>query len=158
MDADDSDDLESYVYRDHYYSSTGTESNTDGYTEHRLLPSRRPILRSTVSEIPRPLSNTNLRPSLRYHYLSAPYHQLSDEEFTPLVVKRSRTPRRRNNYNSNSTFLYVIIGCIASFFLLSLLLVFYASPLSDVEVVGINTVLGTQKELIFNLQVKARYI
>jgi hypothetical protein len=27
----------------------------------------------------------------------------------------------------------------------------------DVEVVGISNVLGTQKELIFNLQVRARY-
>ncbi|KAI9007967.1 hypothetical protein CLU79DRAFT_711668 [Phycomyces nitens] len=37
-----------------------------------------------------------------------------------------------------------------------LFLIFVASPLTDVEVVGISNVLGTQKELIFNLQVRAR--
>lgn len=39
-----------------------------------------------------------------------------------------------------------------------LLIAIYASPLTDVEVVGISNVLGTQKELIFNLQVRARYL
>ncbi|KAI8647084.1 hypothetical protein BD408DRAFT_449403 [Parasitella parasitica] len=175
MDADDSDDLESYVYRDkpnpsyavlpwtynsndhsldhsyyydRHYSSTGTESNTDGcdysHAREKFYSSRRPVLRSTVSEI-RPTSSSSinhkssskkLRP---YKYQAANYYYgvapTSDEEFTPLV--RSRPPRRRKGSSSHA-------GHSGS------------SPLTDVEVVGISNVLGTQKELIFNLQVRAR--
>ncbi|CAO3650709.1 unnamed protein product [Mucor fragilis] len=210
MDADDSDDLESYVYRDkpnpsytvppwtynnstndhmldhsyydRHYSSTGTESNTDGcdynHTKEKFFSSRRPVLRSTVSEI-RPtssssLSNKNgkkLRPSYKYQPSSYYYGvaPTSDDEFTPLV--RSRPPRRRkgsSNHGSYSgssnnsccracfTLLFVVLGCAFSLCFVWLLIAIYASPLTDVEVVGISNVLGTQKELIFNLQVRAR--
>ncbi|OAD05986.1 hypothetical protein MUCCIDRAFT_106547 [Mucor lusitanicus CBS 277.49] len=176
MDADDSDDLESYVYRDEpnpsytvppwtynnsandhmldhsyydrHYSSTGTESNTDGcdynLTKEKFFSSRRPVLRSTVSEI-RPISssslnnknNKKLRPSYKYQPSSYYYGvaPTSDDEFTPLV--RSRPPRRRKGSSNHGSY----SG---------------SSPLTDVEVVGISNVLGTQKELIFNLQVRAR--
>ncbi|KAK4511456.1 uncharacterized protein ATC70_012671 [Mucor velutinosus] len=210
MDADDSDDLESYVYRDkpnpsytvppwtynnstndhmldhsyydRHYSSTGTESNTDGcdynYTKEKFFSSRRPVLRSTVSEI-RPtssssLSNKNskkLRPSYKYQTSSYYYGvaPTSDDEFTPLV--RLRPARRRkgsSNHGSHSgssnnsccracfTLLFVLLGCAFSLCFVWLLVAIYASPLTDVEVVGISNVLGTQKELIFNLQVRAR--
>ncbi|EPB89574.1 hypothetical protein HMPREF1544_03658 [Mucor circinelloides 1006PhL] len=205
MDADDSDDLESYVYRDkpnpsytvppwtyntndhmldhsyydRHYSSTGTESNTDGCdynnTKEKFFSSRRPVLRSTVSEI-RPtssssLSNKNgkkLRPSYKYQASSYYYGvaPTSDDEFTPLV--RSRPPRRRkgsSNHGSHFgssccracfTLLFVLLGSAFSLCFVWLLIAIYASPLTDVEVVGISNVLGTQKELIFNLQVRAR--
>lgn len=101
------DMLDPYNY---YYSSTGTESNTDGCTDNhhhhqpreKYLPSRRPVLRSTFSEIQRPSSS--LRPSLRYqstHFLSSHTVHPSDEEFTPLI-KRSRQSRRRKNSNYHS--------------------------------------------------------
>lgn len=67
-----------------------------------------------------------------------------------------------HDYISNSgrkaccRFLCVFAGCLFSLCLLWILIVIYASPLADVEVVGISNVLGTQKELIFNLQVRAR--
>jgi hypothetical protein len=48
------------------------------------------------------------------------------------------------------------MGCLSTLCFLWTLLVIYSSPLADVEVVGISNVLGTQKELIFNLQVRAR--
>jgi hypothetical protein len=54
------------------------------------------------------------------------------------------------------TFLCVIFGCFLALCFVWALIVIYASPLVDVEVVGISNVLGTQKELIFNLQVRAR--
>ncbi|CEP12749.1 hypothetical protein [Parasitella parasitica] len=208
MDADDSDDLESYVYRDkpnpsyavlpwtynnngndhsldhsyyydRHYSSTGTESNTDGcdYSNSRekFYSPRRPVLRSTVSEI-RPSSSASishknnskkLRPykyqATNYYYGVAP---TSDEEFTPLV--RSRLPRRRKGSSHHAShfgssccracfaLVYILVGCVFSLCFLWILVAFYASPLTDVEVVGISNVLGTQKELIFNLQVRAR--
>ncbi|KAG2205361.1 hypothetical protein INT47_007146 [Mucor saturninus] len=178
MDADDSDDLECYVYRDkpnnnnntasytiapwsyneqeptpyyydRHYSSTGTESNTDGcesaaaYNKEKYS-NRRPVLRSTVSEIPHsgamrshnsPKKFTS-RPFTKHHTSINYYTNPSeDEEFTPLV--RSRPLRRRKGTSSH--------GSNAA-----------KSPLADVEVVGISNVLGTQKELIFNLQVRAR--
>lgn len=139
----DSDDLESYVYRDkpnpsytvppwtynnstndhmldhsyydRHYSSTGTESNTDGcdynHTKEKFFSSRRPVLRSTVSEI-RPtssssLSNKNgkkLRPSYKYQPSSYYYGvaPTSDDEFTPLV--RSRPPRRRKGSSNHGSY------------------------------------------------------
>lgn len=54
------------------------------------------------------------------------------------------------------TVICVIAGCLFALCLLWIFLVIYASPLSDVEVIGISNVLGTQKELIFNLQVRAK--
>ena len=54
------------------------------------------------------------------------------------------------------TFLCVLGGILLTLCLLWIMLVIYASPLAEVEVVGISNVLGTQKELIFNLQVRAK--
>ncbi|KAI8094440.1 hypothetical protein BDF21DRAFT_436287 [Thamnidium elegans] len=192
MDADDSDDLECYVYRDkpnntasytippwsynnnnneesspyyydRHYSSTGTESNTDGceYTavyNKEKYSNRRPVLRSTVSEIPHSGSMRSHNAQKKFnrpftkHHTSINYYTnpSEDEEFTPLV--RSRPPRRRkgtSSHGSNTgksgrnayrTFMFIVTGI----------------PLAEVEVVGISNVLGTQKELIFNLQVRAR--
>lgn len=208
MDADDSDDLECYVYRDkpnntasytippwsynnnseiesspyyydkHYYSSTGTETDGCEYTPYNKekYTSRRPVLRSTVSEIPhsnalRSGSNTSQkkfssRPISKHHYYYT--NPSEDEEFTPLV--RSRPLRRRkgtsshNSYTTKSnhvrrtcfTIICVTSGCLFALCMLWILLVIYASPLTEVEVVGISNVLGTQKELIFNLQVRAK--
>ncbi|KAI8885250.1 hypothetical protein K501DRAFT_284429 [Backusella circina FSU 941] len=182
MDAEDSDDLEeAYVYRatpwhysnestlmepsgtQHYYSSTGTESNTDGYDSFYYKEkynhySRRPVLRSTLSDIPcsvpsyLPYYNKKSRPFRRSNYPS-------DEELTPLV----RRPRRRKLPNTskkrmnNLYTLFWILLCCASVLCFSwIIIILNASPLMDVEVVGISNVLGTQKELIFNLQVRAR--
>lgn len=93
---------------DRHYSSTGTESNTDGYesfagggynNKEKYYSPRRPVLRSTVSEIPHHHSSmrsgkkfSSGRP-LHYHY-----NPSEDEEFTPLV--RSRPPRRRKGTSS----------------------------------------------------------
>ncbi|KAI9259100.1 hypothetical protein EDC94DRAFT_156235 [Helicostylum pulchrum] len=209
MDADDSDDLECYVYRDkpnntasytippwsynnnnnneesspyyydRHYSSTGTESNTDGceyaavYNKEKYS-NRRPVLRSTVSEIPHSGSMRSHNAQKKFnrpftkHHTSINYYTnpSEDEEFTPLV--RSRPPRRRkgtSSHGSNAgksgrkpyrTFMFIVTGMFCSLCLLWILIVIYASPLADVEVVGISNVLGTQKELIFNLQVRAR--
>lgn len=54
------------------------------------------------------------------------------------------------------TIICVTSGCLFALCMLWILLVIYASPLTEVEVVGISNVLGTQKELIFNLQVRAK--
>jgi hypothetical protein len=135
----DSDDLECYVYRDkphhannnapnytispwtynnneepyyydRHYSSTGTESNTDGcesaaaYNSNKeKYSTRRPVLRSTVSEIPhhhlmRNQKKFNNRPSFSKHYY---YNPSEDEEFTPLV--RSRPLRRRKGTSSHGS-------------------------------------------------------
>lgn len=95
-------------YYDRHYSSTGTESNTDGCadnynTKEKYFSSRRPVLRSTVSEI-RPTSSTStfkkkLRPAYKYHASNYYGNHPSDEEFTPLI--RSRPPRRRKGTSSH---------------------------------------------------------
>ncbi|KAI8384173.1 hypothetical protein BD560DRAFT_385207 [Blakeslea trispora] len=210
MDADTSDDQESYVYRDkptaainptytlpppwvvgentydsnlssyhdRYYSST--ESNTEGGIEYyhssreKFLLPRKPIPSLSVSEI-RPISsasslignsNRKMRPSTKYksYYNNNP----SDEECTPLV--RSRPLRRRKGINGHSgksskhngfyktcfTFTCIVFGSLISICLLWLILSLSSGPLMEVEVVGISNVLGTQKELMFNLQVRAK--
>jgi hypothetical protein len=95
-------------YYDRHYSSTGTESNTDGCGDNYIIqekyfPSRRPVLRPSVSEI-RPTSSTSsfkkkLRPAYKYHPSNYYGNQPSDEEYAPLV--RSRPPRRRKGTASH---------------------------------------------------------
>ncbi|KAI8376768.1 hypothetical protein EDC96DRAFT_571671 [Choanephora cucurbitarum] len=207
MDADTSDDQESYVYRDkpttaaknsiytipppwvfgdstidssfpsyhdRYYSST--ESNTEGGAEYyhgcreKFLSPRRPVLHSAASET-RPMSSTSslvgksnrkVRSLVRYksYYDNHP----SDEECVPLV--RSRPPRRRKGNNADSgksglcktcfTFACIAFGTFIGMGIIWLLLALSSGPLMEVEVVGISNVLGTQKELMFNLQVRAK--
>ncbi|OBZ90826.1 hypothetical protein A0J61_01130 [Choanephora cucurbitarum] len=194
MDADTSDDQESYVYRDkptaaakspiytipppwvfgdstldssfpsyhdRYYSST--ESNTEGGAEYyhgcreKFLLPRRPAFHSAASET-RPISSASslvgksdrkVRPLVRYksYYDNHP----SDEECVPLV--RSRPPRRRKGNNADSGKSKHSGLCMG---IVWLLLALSSGPLMEVEVVGISNVLGTQKELMFNLQVRAK--
>ncbi|KAI8085924.1 uncharacterized protein B0P05DRAFT_27276 [Gilbertella persicaria] len=162
-------------YYDRYYSST--ESNTEcnsGSLEYyhankeKYFTPRRPVLRSTVSEI-RPASsssssivgNKKMRPSFKYKTSSGYYgNHPSDEEFAPLI--RSRQPRRRKGISNHQgkrtcfTFLCIMFGGLLGICVGWLLLAISSSPLADVEVVGISNVLGTQKELMFNLQVRAK--
>ncbi|KAI8985886.1 hypothetical protein BDB01DRAFT_786677 [Pilobolus umbonatus] len=161
-----------HCHNDRYYSSTGTESNTDGCDssvchKEKYYSSRRPGLRPATSDlqcsqmrsIP---SFTNTGRKLRpYKANTINYYPYSDEEVTPLV----RRPRRRKGTSSHSAnaskrslctlcwLLFCFISILSSIWLI---LIIYASPLMEVEVVGISNVLGTQKELIFNLQVRAR--
>ncbi|CEG66175.1 hypothetical protein RMATCC62417_02803 [Rhizopus microsporus] len=191
MDAEDSDDLEVYVYRDkpkhnhwnneldhhyyypyyqhthpqqpyYYYSSTdtdGCESSSAAYKEK--LPSRRPVLRSTVSEIPTSIKDTNsarkIRPLYNTFYYNSHINQSGDEEYT-LRHARRRKPTNNHTKRKNKwlSYLYVFLGILFTICFTWLIIVMCASPLNDVEVVGISNVLGTQKELIFNLHVRAR--
>jgi hypothetical protein len=101
-----------YYYDKHYYSSTGTE--TDGcesaaaYNKEEFS-ARRPVLRSTVSEIPH---SSAFRHQQQKKFSSKPFskHHTSinyytnpseDEEFTPLV--RSRPLRRRKGTSSHGS-------------------------------------------------------
>ncbi|CAO3688065.1 unnamed protein product [Rhizopus stolonifer] len=52
--------------------------------------------------------------------------------------------------------LYILCAIVLTFCVTWILVAICASPLSDVEVIGISNVLGTQKELMFNLHVRAR--
>lgn len=106
-----------HSYYDRHYSSTGTESNTDGCdynnAKEKFFSSRRPVLRSTVSEI-RPTSSSSLinknsnnkkfRPSYKFQASSYYYgvNPTSDDEFTPLV--RSRPPRRRKGSSNHGSY------------------------------------------------------
>lgn len=102
-------------YYDRHYSSTGTESNTDGcesaavYNKEKYS-NRRPVLRSTVSEIPHSGSMRSHNPQKKFsnrpfnkHHTSIHYYTnpSEDEEFTPLV--RSRPLRRRKGTSSHGS-------------------------------------------------------
>lgn len=56
----------------------------------------------------------------------------------------------------NCLTLYILIAILLTFCFTLFFIILFASPLSEVEVVSISNVLGTQKELIFNLHVRAR--
>lgn len=85
----------------YYYSSTdtdGCESSSAAYKEK--LPSRRPVLRSTVSEIPTSIKDTNsarkIRPLYNTFYYNSHINQSGDEEYT------LRHARRRKPTNSHT--------------------------------------------------------
>ncbi|KAG1449316.1 hypothetical protein G6F46_000860 [Rhizopus delemar] len=185
MDAEDSDDLEVYVYRDKpkhnnwnhdfdlyyqqpYYSSTdtdGCESSTalpfNTLYSHEKLPSRRPVLRSTLSELPSSIKEINtrkLRPVYNTFYYSPPLHQIGDDyyHFKSRTTKRRLMINHHSKNKRNCLTLYILIAILLTFCFTLFFIILFASPLSEVEVVSISNVLGTQKELIFNLHVRAR--
>ncbi|KAI7870529.1 hypothetical protein BDF14DRAFT_1770954 [Spinellus fusiger] len=148
----------------HRFASTG-DGEGDYYSKEKLskdpltrhLP-RRPVLRSAVSELPssgtHPFS-LSLQKKPRYHRYESWYP--SDEENRPLMNRNYGKKRRKQPTKSKSVVIvWSLFSCMAVVITLWLFLFLIASPLADVQVVGISNVLGTQKELIFNLQVRAR--
>ncbi|CAO3688061.1 unnamed protein product [Rhizopus stolonifer] len=178
MDAEDSDDLEVYVYRDkpkhwnmeadhHYYpyhqphyshySSTDTEGCESYYTPYgEKLPPRRPVLRSMVSDIPPSIQEINSKKvGPLYNTFYYPHiHQSGDEGYT--CRRRKKSTNHTKNNRSWISCLYILCAIVLTFCVTWILVAICASPLSDVEVIGISNVLGTQKELMFNLHVRAR--
>ncbi|KAI8996880.1 pyridoxamine 5'-phosphate oxidase-domain-containing protein [Pilobolus umbonatus] len=81
----------------------------------------------------------------RYHYASI---DRDDETITSYYTnKRSKRPKKSCCFYCSIIFL--------SFAIISLVIVFLTRPLEAVEVVSVSNVLGTQKQLIFDLNVKA---
>ncbi|KAI8369536.1 uncharacterized protein BYT42DRAFT_584795 [Radiomyces spectabilis] len=145
---------------DYPYSSK--ENDSPNNSDHRYHP-RRPVLRSAVSELP---SSGRVHPpplSKRYKY-SYPYYYMSpsDEENVPLLQhhrfhgRRRRKPSQKQKQTSKSRLLWILSSSIMSFLILWLILIVMANPLTDIEILNISNVLATEKELIFNLQIRAR--
>ncbi|KAI9280403.1 hypothetical protein BY458DRAFT_500586 [Sporodiniella umbellata] len=176
MDAEDSDDLEAYVYRDkpkywnmepdhHYYhayyqqphyshySSTDTEGCEPSYISPYgdNLSSRRPVLRSmlSVQEI-----NSRKAGMIYNTFYTAHPNQSGDEDYHRRRRKKSSGYTR--NQRSWVPCLYIVCAVVLAFCVLWIVIAMCASPLVEVEVTGISNVLGTQKELMFNLHVHAR--
>ncbi|KAI9276168.1 hypothetical protein BY458DRAFT_506573 [Sporodiniella umbellata] len=176
MDAKDSADLDVYVYRDkpkhnhwqhdpeahchqphYFYSSTDTDGydTLPSYTEKS--PLRRPVLRSTVSDMTislKDMSNRRIRPIYNTFYYPPLPLSRTNEDCTPLRKKKAL---RCHTKIKKSWLTFYVIGALLLVFLFAWSSVFLGSaPLEDIEVVSISNVLGTHKELIFNLNVRAR--
>ncbi|KAL0090654.1 hypothetical protein J3Q64DRAFT_1009730 [Phycomyces blakesleeanus] len=135
------------------------QQHNQQYQKQSRHSPRRPVLRSAVSELPttggHPYTLSSLQKKPRYQRQD--YWYPSDDENRPLVNRAYGKKRRKpSGKNKGMILLWIFLGCMAGTGAIWLFLIFVASPLTEVEVVGISNVLGTQKELIFNLQVRAR--
>ncbi|KAI8374190.1 uncharacterized protein BYT42DRAFT_575388 [Radiomyces spectabilis] len=177
MEADDSDD-EVFVYRDnqstlytpsyHWVSDstlkeTGDESacrktiNKWNIARTPMASRRRPVLRSAISELPPSGGNPfYLSTKSRCHSHSHDWYPSdADEESTPLM-RRKRTRRSKKSKRNTKIYVWIALSGCVLLGVISAIFIFLATPLVAVEVANINNVLGTQKQLIFDLQVKAR--
>ncbi|KAI7871228.1 hypothetical protein BDF14DRAFT_1764586 [Spinellus fusiger] len=159
-DLRESDEHETFVYRDRGPSPWYAPSLSLGDTAKEKRPPIpqhvRPVLRSTVSE----LVHTPPRPHLGWWYPSD-----SDNDSVPLLspsYPRKPPRRHRRLYRAHSKTKYRLVGCLLGFlgllglvFLICVSACLLAVPLSEVHAVTIHHVLGTQKELIFDLCVRA---
>lgn len=142
------------------------------FTDRPRQKYRRPGLRSTVSELPvrgvksfylesmsskfekrRPKSPNFQSPHYRYSSSGE-----EDEENSPLLYYSSSSGSKRRLPAKLKSCWCQILTCISVFTILFTCIFFFllASPLKDIEVTTISNVLGTQKQLIFNLHVRAR--
>ncbi|KAI9311045.1 hypothetical protein BX666DRAFT_2000205 [Dichotomocladium elegans] len=156
----DSDEDESYVYRDYRPSSLYPTMWNDHYTSKNYpdIKPRRPVLRSAVSELPTIAllrSGYPLPPPRSRKHDWYP----SDADDTPLLPRHagSMGKRKRRAAPSKSLIvLWVLVGVIITFAFMWLVSIFMARPLEAVEVMEISNVLGSTKELFFDLHVRAR--
>ncbi|CDH55842.1 hypothetical protein RO3G_00189 [Lichtheimia corymbifera JMRC:FSU:9682] len=164
----DSDEEESFVYRDYrstslyptlpsqwidHYSKRDTTDYSSTATETKP---RRPVLRSAVSELPATamLRSTFPAPTRKHSWYPA-----SDADDTPLLPRYSSSKRKRRSSprTSKSTItLWAIFGVTTSLISLWILIISMASPLAAVQVMELSNVLGSTKELFFDLHVRAR--
>ncbi|KAI8090203.1 uncharacterized protein B0P05DRAFT_529778 [Gilbertella persicaria] len=164
--------------------STSCNDDSGSYFSdcHRQKP-RRPGLRSAVSELPaggtiKPyyfdllaikLEKHGLHRGFRYR-CSSSEDEDNDEESTPLLYysgkkdvhrntrsllwkKESRS--RRSKLKSRTCFWWLTTVSL-SCFVLCFIMILLASPLHSVEIFSVGNVLGTQKQLMIDLYVRAR--
>lgn len=208
----DSDEHESFVYRDKTISSTKSfnpnltwssfeAQSNDLFQPPSLKGSNYVITRASESDLFREQKlredHESHRPALRSSVSDLPYHfgrqrnfgqsewYPSDEESAPLI--RNSYSRKRKQADNNTRYTqmtllhflpchsYNIANCFAFTFpthyrkmvisigslclmtaMFAILLIVASSPLSDIQVSSIGNVLSTQKELIFDIHVRAR--
>ncbi|KAI8646600.1 hypothetical protein BD408DRAFT_409934 [Parasitella parasitica] len=147
------------------------------FSDHRKQKFRRPGLRSTVSELPArgvksvyldSMSSRFEKRKFRNSHFRCSSSSGEDEENSPLLYysssgsntgrKRAYQSRRRRSRNPLAASICCgwlsIISLLCT--LICLTFTFLASPLQSVEVITFGNVLGTQKQLIFNLHARAR--
>lgn len=178
LDAEDTDDLEAYVYRDkpksshrhydpeshyqqphYFYSSTDTDGCEPSNAFNEKPPLRRPVLRSTVSDMPtsiKDMSNRKIRPVYNTFYYTPIIHQSGDEDYNLKHSRKKKIAHIHIKEKKSWVTFYILSAILFTFFFTWFTIILSAIPLEDVEVVGISNVLGTHKELIFNLHVRAR--
>ncbi|KAI8061375.1 hypothetical protein BDF21DRAFT_138266 [Thamnidium elegans] len=184
LDVDDSMD-DGYVYNSTDYHNLyptllsppilETSVHDEGssyFTDRPRQKYRRPGLRSTVSELPvrgvksfylesmsskfekrRPNSPNFQSPHYRYSSSGE-----EDEENSPLLYYSSSSGSKRKIPTKSKSCWCQMLTCISVFTILFTCIFFFllASPLKDIEVTAISNILGTQKQLMFNLHVRAR--
>ncbi|CAO3612634.1 unnamed protein product [Mucor fragilis] len=163
----------------HRSAAIGNDEANSYFSDHHKQKFRRPGLRSTVSELPArgvksvyldSMSSKFEKQKFRNSHFrcSSSSGEEGDEENAPLLYysSSSSNTRRRRLYESrrkrsrNPFAMSVccgwlsIISCVCT--IICLYLVFLASPLQSVEAITFGNVLGTQKQLIFNLHARAR--
>ncbi|CDS06725.1 hypothetical protein LRAMOSA09252 [Lichtheimia ramosa] len=167
----DSDEEESFVYRDyrstslyptlptqwidHHYSKRDTTDYSSTATETKP---RRPVLRSAVSELPATamLRSTFPAPSRKHSWYTA---AASDADDTPLLPRYATSKRKRRSSSrasKSAITLWAIFGVTTFLISLWILIICMASPLAAVQVMELSNVLGSTKELFFDLHVRAR--
>ncbi|CAM0137304.1 unnamed protein product [Umbelopsis sp. WA50703] len=181
LDAEDSDEHESFVYRDKTISST--KSINPNLTWSSFEAPGSDLFQSNAPKIPNYISarasesdlfreqklrddHESHRPALRSSVSDLPYHfgrqrnfgqsewYPSDEESAPLIQNGYSRKRKRAEQDSRKMMLSIGMLCI-TMFVMAALLITAASPLSDIQVTTIGNVLSSQKELIFDLHVQA---
>ncbi|KAH8548296.1 hypothetical protein BGW37DRAFT_507410 [Umbelopsis sp. PMI_123] len=182
LDAEDSDEHESFVYRDKTISSTKSFNPNLTWSSFEA-PSNEPfqppsvkgsnnyvIARASDSDLFREQKwredHESHRPALRSSVSDLPYHfgrqrnfgqsewYPSDEESAPLIGT-SYSRKRKQADNSTRKMLLSIVSLCLMTVVISGLLIAVASPLDEIQVASIGNVLSTQKELIFDLNVRA---
>ncbi|CAO0800529.1 unnamed protein product [Mucor circinelloides] len=163
----------------HRSAASSNDEGNSYFSDHHKQKFRRPGLRSTVSELPArgvksvyldSMSSKFEKQKFRNSHFrcsSSSGDEEGDEENAPLLYyssSSSNTRRKRlhESRRKRSRSVFAISVCcgwlsIISFIctIICLCLVFLAVPLQSVEAITFGNVLGTQKQLIFNLHVRA---
>ncbi|KAI8576949.1 hypothetical protein K450DRAFT_254383 [Umbelopsis ramanniana AG] len=182
LDADDSDEHESFVYRDKTISSTKSFNPNLTWSSFEATsndPFQPPSVKGSSNYVFARASDSDLfreqklrddheshRPALRSSVSDLPYHfgrqrnfgqsewYPSDEETAPLI--RNSYSRKRKQADNNTRRMAISIASLCLMMVaFAILLLVVASPLDDVQVSSIGNVLSTQKELIFDVHVQA---
>ncbi|KAI8876874.1 hypothetical protein K501DRAFT_307663 [Backusella circina FSU 941] len=131
----------------------------DYFSDYHHQKYRRPGLKSTVSELPARgvkslyLNSIDLYKKQRKSRQTR-YSTDEDEENAPLLYNRRMNLDKRDNNSRSGFCLGMTFMSVLLLFILCLF--FIATPLKHVDIIAVTNVLGTQKQLIFDLHVKAR--
>ncbi|KAI8372479.1 hypothetical protein BD560DRAFT_395073 [Blakeslea trispora] len=160
------------------FSGSFQDDHGSYFSDHNRRKPRRPGLRSAISELPDmgfknsyryasfPFKSEKYGQPRGYHYRcsSSESDEENDESLSLLHYPSQRSTfskRQRRKSSTRSTLRSMVCywGLTLVFPIIVLVILFImsaASPLQSVEIVSFGNVLGTQKQLMFDLHVRAR--